>query len=160
MKNSLEMLFDFSYNALWHLHFFCIREVDFPLYLIQKSHLRFKPHQIVDRILVSFNQNFAFELKHSLTRSLALSRIKSHQTEFLDRFQTQAGKGFFIFSFEDLDYIFLIPISSYLSFLKNWTKKSLNIEDIRSIPHVKEIQKVIIGRKKKPIMDLGPIFQI
>jgi len=159
VKNDLEVLFDLSYNSVWKSQFLCIKEVDFPLYLIQQSKLRFKPHQIVDRVLLSHKKNFAFELKHSKTSSIALDRIKPHQIKFLNDFEQFCGSGFFIFSFEGLKYIFLINIHQYLKIIQHIEKKSINMSDLQANPTILKISQIKINaHRQKKVLNLSSIL--
>lgn len=117
-KNPLELLFDYTYDVMWNDVYFLVREVDFPLYLIQQSKLRYKPKQMVDRILLSRTRNIAIEMKHSQTKSIALDRLAEHQVKYLTLFQEMCGHAYFLLAFNHMQEIWLIPIQSYHFLLK------------------------------------------
>ena len=115
---------------------------------------------MVDRILLDFNHNFAFELKYTKNKAIALSRISPHQIKFLLEFENKCGNGFFLFGFQELESIFLISIKSFLIFRDSLQKKSFNINDLEDL--VKKQIGLKIGlyklkRRKKYCLDFSEI---
>ena len=140
MVNELEQSFDRGYKKYLKNDYWMYNQPDIPFYLIQKSKLKFSLPQLPDRILISIlYPNLLIELKSTMGKSIPINNIKNHQIKDLREFNMKGGHGYFIFSFQGMKSVFLIPISIYIEIVNNLERKSIPIEamnhsQIRGIP--------------------------
>lgn len=139
--NALERAFDNGFRKFLRECYMMINIPDLPPYFKKSVNVKFKPKQIVDRVLVSKRKNLAFELKKTASTLISLSRIKKHQIEFLIEFDEKCGNAFLIAGFfkeKSEVNVYLIEIKAYQKMIKTLGKKSFNEGDLidRSIPKI------------------------
>lgn len=143
--NELEKRFDNTYKKKLINNFLLIKHTDYPT--------NRKPKQFVDRLLLSKDKSYAFELKQTIHKSIRIDRFKKHQLLFLENFNKKVGPGYLLISLNNFENIFLIHIYEFKKFLKDLEKKSFNKKDIEKILHQK-INKTWNKRKSNFILDL------
>ena len=142
-ENKLEKAFDLGYEKFLKKEFLRINVPDLPPYFREFTKVKFKPKQIVDRILLSKRKSIAFELKNTKRKLIPLTRIKKHQTEFLKEFKEKVGESYYLFGFNDFKCVFGVDIDVFLEMRRTLTKKSFNMKDIKTLNHIEiEIKKL------------------
>ncbi|HMF32606.1 MAG TPA: Holliday junction resolvase RecU [Candidatus Lokiarchaeia archaeon] len=112
-------------------------------WLVQKAQVAtFTRTQLPDRILLHKKLGaWCFELKQNKGSSFAFARLKEHQGQQLEDFALKVGKAFVVISFNGLDRVFAIPISSYRFLERSVGRKSLKLSDLDALPDpmIKEV---------------------
>ena len=143
--NILEKAFDIGFDKFLKEKYLKVNEGDFPLFLLKEIKLktRFKPKQIPDRLLLSREKNICIEMKHNKGMSIPLSNIKQSQIDFMIKFEKLAGASYFIFSFNEMKDVLLIPINYYLNITNIIDKKSINIKDLEEARRINVLKKKV-----------------
>jgi len=127
--NILEKTFDLGFDKFLKSKYLKVNQADIPYFAMKNLNIRFKPKQLPDRLLLSRERNICFELKNTISRSIPFYNIKQHQIDFLIEFKKYAGDSFFIFAFDNLNYVFLIEIDQFIVMKNSIGKKSVNFND-------------------------------
>ena len=82
-----------------------------------------------DRLFVYNGTSFLFELKHTLSERIAISRFAEHQIAHLLKHKAAGGLSFFVIGYNN--ELIVLNVAKLVSLIKSAEMKSLHVDELR-----------------------------